>query len=33
MNEQHRMEKLHCPVEIREAKDGPMLRGTVLQEG
>ena len=27
------MEKLHCPVEIREAKDGPMLHGTILQEG
>ena len=27
------MEKLHCPVEIREAKDGPVLSGTILQEG
>ena len=27
------METLHCTVEIREAKDGPRLRGTVLQEG
>ena len=27
------MEKLHCPVEIREATDGPMLHGTVIQEG
>ena len=27
------MEKLTCRVEIRESTDGPMLRGTVLQEG
>ena len=27
------MEKLSCSVEIREAKDGPMLHGTILQEG
>ena len=27
------MEKLHCPVEIREAKDGPMLHGVLIQEG
>ena len=27
------MEKLHCSVEIREADDGPVLSGTILQEG
>ena len=27
------METLNCSIEIREAKDGPMLRGVVLQEG
>ena len=27
------MEKLHCPVEIRELKDGPMLHGVLIQEG
>ena len=26
-------ETLHCPVEIREANDGPTLRGVILQEG
>ena len=25
--------KVFCPVELREASDGPMLRGIVLQEG
>ena len=27
------METLHCPVEVRESETGPLLRGTVLQEG
>ena len=27
------METLNCPIEIREAKDGPMLHGTLIQEG
>ena len=27
------METLNCSVEVREATDGPMLRGVVLQEG
>ena len=27
------MEKLHCPVEIREADNGPMLHGVLIQEG
>ena len=27
------MEKLHCPIELREAKDGKTLIGTILQEG
>ena len=27
------MDEIRCSIEIREAKDGPMLRGTVLQEG
>ena len=27
------METLSCSVELREAKDGPMLRGILIQEG
>ena len=27
------METLHCPVEIREADNGPMLHGVLIQEG
>ena len=27
------METFNCPVEVRESETGPMLRGTVLQEG
>ena len=27
------MEKLHCPVEIREADNGPVLHGVLIQEG
>ena len=27
------METLSCSVELREAKDGPMLRGVLIQEG
>ena len=27
------METLKCSIEIREAKDGPMLRGVLIQEG
>ena len=27
------MDTLHCPVEIREADNGPVLSGTILQEG
>ena len=27
------METLHCPVEIREADNGPMLHGILIQEG
>ena len=26
-------ESFYCPVELRESSEGPMLRGTVLQEG
>ena len=27
------MEKLHCPVEVRESASGPMLHGVLIQEG
>ena len=27
------MEKLHCPVEVRESETGPMLHGVLIQEG
>ena len=27
------MEKLHCPVEVRESATGPMLHGVLIQEG
>ena len=27
------METLNCSIEIREAKDGPMLHGVLIQEG
>ena len=27
------MEKLHCPVEIRESATGPVLHGVLIQEG
>ena len=27
------MEKLHCPVEVRESASGPTLHGVLIQEG
>ena len=27
------MEKLHCPVEVRESDSGPVLHGVLIQEG